>query len=368
MQALRAGDGSTARARFLEIVEAGKADADVWLAVALSEQQLGDHGAAHRAIDHALAMDSKNLRALLIKADCLQKEGQKRAASVYYRTVAGMVPDLNAAPPDVAQEVRRARKASEDHNAAFETFIRDQMAQHPESHRFDEALDLLTGKKQRFIQNPRAFFFPGLPNIQFYPREMFPWIEALEAATDDIQNELHGVMASPEAFAPYIHTHENQPVDESHSLLNDKNWSAHYLWRDGALQEQNAAKCPKTLDAVNAAPLEHIPGRAPMVLFSQLQAGAKIEPHTGFLNTRLICHLPLIAPKGCALRVGNEVREWRKGQAFVFDDSIEHEAWNRADTTRVVLIFAIWRPELSQEERALVSELMQAVDRFDDET
>ncbi|MGH8196396.1 MAG: aspartyl/asparaginyl beta-hydroxylase domain-containing protein [Woeseiaceae bacterium] len=88
------------------------------------------------------------------------------------------------------------------------------------------------------------------------------------------------------------------------------------------------------------------------------------QPHNGFLNSRLICHLPLIVPPGCHFRVGNEERRWERGKAWVFDDTIEHEAWNSSDETRVILIFDIWRPELSDEERNLVTALMQAVDSY----
>ena len=90
----------------------------------------------------------------------------------------------------------------------------------------------------------------------------------------------------------------------------------------------------------------------------------RIPPHHGLLNTRLICHLPLIAPEGCALRVGNETRAWVPGQALVFDDSMEHEAWNLSDRLRVVLLFDIWRPELSLDERELVAAMLAAVDSY----
>jgi aspartyl/asparaginyl beta-hydroxylase (cupin superfamily) len=78
----------------------------------------------------------------------------------------------------------------------------------------------------------------------------------------------------------------------------------------------------------------------------------------------LICHLPLILPGQCALRVGNETREWREGELFIFDDTIEHEAWNSSGELRVVLLFDIWRPELSREERVLVAAMLEAVSRF----
>jgi len=52
-------------------------------------------------------------------------------------------------------------------------------------------------------------------------------------------------------------------------------------------------------------------------------------------------------------------------ELVVFDDSIEHEAWNLSQELRVVLLFDVWRRELSAEERALVAALLTAVSQFD---
>lgn len=147
-------------------------------------------------------------------------------------------------------------------------------------------------------------------------------------------------------------------------MLNDASWSAFFLWKDGAPVPGNAERCPRTLAALADLPLCRIPGRTPSILFSRLTPGARIPPHTGFLNTRLICHLPLIVPPNCYLRVGNEQREWRAGKAWVFDDTIEHEAVNGSDRSRVVLIFDIWRPELTLDERSQVAALLAAIDSF----
>src|SRR6185369_7390651 len=87
-----------------------------------------------------------------------------------------------------------------------------------------------------------------------------------------------------------------------------------------------------------------------------------LPAHHGLVNTRLICHLPLLVPAQCTFRVGNELRDWQKGKAWLFDDTIEHEAWNRSDQTRVILLFDVWRPELAQEERDLVVSLFEAID------
>ena len=78
-------------------------------------------------------------------------------------------------------------------------------------------------------------------------------------------------------------------------------------------------------------------------------------------NTRLVVHLPLIVPPNCSFRVGNETRPWEYGKAFVFDDSIEHEARNDSDDLRAVLIFDVWNPNLPPVERELVAALVNGV-------
>jgi hypothetical protein len=124
-----------------------------------------------------------------------------------------------------------------------------------------------------------------------------------------------------------------------------------YLWKNGSPVPGNAERCPRILHALRNAPLARVPNRSPSILFSLLEPGAHIPPHNGLVNTRLICHLPLVVPGPNRFRVGNEVRPWVEGRAWAFDDTIEHEAWNDSDRTRVILLFDIWRPELTDEER-----------------
>jgi aspartyl/asparaginyl beta-hydroxylase (cupin superfamily) len=145
-------------------------------------------------------------------------------------------------------------------------------------------------------------------------------------------------------------------------MLNNPAWSAYFLWKNGEPVPEHAARCPKTLHALRNAPLAKVPWRSPSILFSLLQPGTRIPPHNGLINTRLICHLPLIVPGKCVFRVGNDQREWAEGKAWAFDDTIEHEAWNDSDRTRVILLFDVWRPELTDEERSLVVSLFEAID------
>ncbi len=63
---------------------------------------------------------------------------------------------------------------------------------------------------------------------------------------------------------------------------------------------------------------------------------------------------------GCRFRVGAETRFWQRGEAFVFDDTIEHEALNPSDQLRIVFIFDVWHPDLSAVERDAVAALIAA--------
>ena len=145
-------------------------------------------------------------------------------------------------------------------------------------------------------------------------------------------------------------------------MLGDPRWGAYYFWQSGAVVEPHAARGQATMAALALAPMPVIAGRSPIALYSLLKPGTHIAPHHGMLNTRLICHLPLIVPEGCALRVGPETRSWVEGQALIFDDSFEHEAWNRGAGTRIVLLFEIWRPEIGEAERAELVHLFESID------
>ena len=112
---------------------------------------------------------------------------------------------------------------------------------------------------------------------------------------------------------------------------------------------------------MDTLPLSAIKGFSPSVLFSKLKPGARIDPHTGLLNCRLICHLPLVVPSGCGLRVGDERRDVLRGAVWAFDDSINHEAWNNSADDRIVLIFDVWHPDRMEQERRDITPLLEAV-------
>ncbi len=357
-------DWKAARESYEALVASEGADAEAHARLAAACFYLDDGAAAHAAADQAIARDGRNLRAVLVKADLLTGEGNLRAANFYNGRVLEIGGNMSGLPAELAQGVARARRARAHVQANMLSLIQDELrtagyserGSHP---RFTLALDVLTGRRQPYFQQPKRFYYPELPNIQFFPREQFPWLDAVEAATDAMLEELEGVLAGQEAFSPYMRQVPNAPRSQD-PLVDSLDWSTCPLLKGGE-ETPAAAQCPRTMAALVDAPLPRIPASSPDVLFSQLKSGAHILPHTGATNTRLICHLPLIAPAGCRFRVGNETRAWEKGKAWVFDDTIDHEAWNDSLQKRVILMFDIWRPELDEEERMLVTTLFEAM-------
>lgn len=325
----------------------------------------GDRAGQEKAVEHVLGLDARNLHALIMKGDLLFERGERQTASKWYSTATRLAASLPDLPEQLAGEIKRIEAVQADLAREYETRIHAQLkaagfGSLDPAGRFSRSLEIILGRAGIYVQQPRFYYFPDLPQIEFYDRLDFDWARALEAETGTIREELQALRAGGDSFQPYLEARSNAPVKD-HPMVGNADWGAFYLWRDGEPVEDNLALFPKTRAALQPVPFAKVEGMSPNVLFSRLRPGAAIPPHNGFVNTRLICHLPLIVPEGCGFRVGSQTRPWVEGELMVFDDSIEHEAWNRSDRERVVLLFEIWRPELSEEERALVAALLAAI-------
>lgn len=318
--------------------------------------------------ERRLLADPHDLRALIAKGDALEALGDNRGAASFYSVALRSAADGRTLPPDLIAELRRAQAATQAQAQRFQTHITDSLHKAGfdaavSSERFALSLDLMAGRKQLYQQQPLFYLFPGLPQIQFQPRPTIPWLAQVEKATADIRAELNALLAEPDLFRPYVEKRADRPNGDTSGMLDNPDWSALFLFKDGVRQPL-ADRCPRTLQALEGLPLCQVPGRTPSILFSKLAPGARIPPHHGLINTRLICHLPLIAPPGSRFRVGNEVREWKEGEAWAFDDTIEHEARNDSGQDRTILIFDVWKPELTEEERDLVSAMFESIDAY----
>lgn len=361
VEALRQGRAADARQRFDAVAQSGRANAQVWLLLATACRAVDDRGAEETALDRLLAAEPQAVRGLLMKGDCRAAAGDDRGTLHFYEIALRIAANQDL-PVDLHPEIRRA----DGWITRFKARVADErekalaargLPRGARSVRFQQSLDILAGTRQIYVQEPTGYYFPGLPQIQFYDTADFEWVPTVEAAADAIKQELLALLAQgTEGFRPYIQTEIDRARVDDNRLRDNDDWSALFLCENGKRSEDVIARCPSSWAALQAAPMPHI-ANSPTAMFSLLRPGARIAPHTGTHNARLICHLPLIVPPGCRFRVGNETREWTEGKVLIFDDSIEHEAWNDGDEDRVVLIFDIWRPELSEQERAEVAAL-----------
>ncbi len=341
----------------------GPDDLAVWLKIAGLERAGGNPRAALNSVYRALAIQPLDFTALLLRASLLHKLGEKEAGEAWGHALA-QKPDGDL-PPQLQAVVAQA----EQHHAAWiehrEAQLKSQMALAEERADQEERLHIdrfrtnVLRKTRPYHSNPTHYAFPGLPEREFHPRRLFPWLAQVEAATDHIAEEFETVMRAERAeLVPYVQLEDHEPMDQWRPLNRNPDWTAIHLLQHGKRMDANASHCPATMRVLGELPQPVIPGASPNAMFSLLAPKTAIPPHVGISNTRLVCHLPLIVPDGCWFRVGAETREWKRGEAFVFDDTIEHEALNPTDQLRVVLIFDIWAPDLSAPEREAVAALI----------
>jgi aspartate beta-hydroxylase len=369
---LLSGNPARARELFEQAVRVDSSNVSLWINLAAALRGLNRHDEEMLALHRVLAIEPTNLRAMLQKASLQELQNDTRAAAVTYRMALQSITPTTPVPAWMNEVLTHARQVVETNNRALESFLeerlttlRAQYAQVP-LRRFDRCLAILAQRERIYQQRPSFLYFPQLAAIEFHERADFPWLDSIEAAMEDIRAELLDVLAEDSAaLEPYVSHGTSRSIEQKwRELHQSRRWSVYYLWRDGIAYPEHLARCPRTAAALEGWPRCEVPGASPNALFSILDAKTRIPPHTGVNNTRLFVHLPLIIPPGCGFRVGGEQREWEPGKAFVFDDTIEHEAWNDSDEPRAVLIFDIWNPDLSAEERAMVSMTVAGVTEF----
>jgi hypothetical protein len=359
--AVQRRDGALAQRLLAELPESEMP----WLLMAQACNLLGKVIDEEAALQRLLLLEPRNLPALILLGESKAKMGDDRAANAFFQAALNQAATTPNVPAAFHPMLNRARDFIGQVQVKFEQHLIDGLKQAglTRDGRVGTAVDMLLGRKQLYLQQPSSFYFPGLPQRQFYERDEFPWLTEIEAAVPEMQAELRAVLADGNDFAPYVEAHADRPL-AANPLMNDPKWGAYYFWRNGEIVPENAARCPVTMQALQHAPMPLIDQRSPIALWSLLKPDTHIQPHHGLLNTRLICHIPLIVPQGCALRVGNETQSWREGEALIFDDSFEHEAWNKSDATRVILLFEIWRPEISLDERAALTAIFETINDY----
>jgi aspartyl/asparaginyl beta-hydroxylase (cupin superfamily) len=364
-----AASGDLSRAQTLLQQAAAEAPEDVQLLLKLAavSRAAGQHRAALAAVHQALAHEPLDFVALMLRASLLDSLGEDSGeawSNALARRPEGDLPAPLAAAVATGEKRRDAWITKRESRMKRNMAAVEEQASEEERDRIGRFRSNVLRRTWPYHSNPTDFHFPGLVEREFHPRRLFPWLDQVEAATAEISEELTAVMASERAeLVPYIQYAEHLPLDQWRPLNMNRDWTAIHLLQNGRRIDSNADHCPRTMKLLEEIDQPEIRGAGPNAMFSLLAPNTPIPPHVGVSNSRLVCHLPLIVPEGCWFRVGGETRFWRPGEAFVFDDTIEHEAINPSDQLRVVFIFDIWHPDLSPVERDAVKALIEAEEK-----
>lgn len=368
---LRSGDAARARELYVRAIALDSNSKVLWFNLAAACRFQGDLQAEEDALNHALAIEPRYVMALLQKGDLNERRGNAKAAAMMYTAALDSIASGAPAPANMGPAINHAHETVRANAQNLEKFLEEETRSVRERYGAaelrgaDACRDVYLRKRQVFTSSPKEMLFPYLPSLEFFEREDFPWLDALEAATEDIAEEAVAALQSHrEEFKPYVDFPPGTPIDQWTPLNHSMDWSVYSLWHDGEPIPLHQAQCPRTSAVLAKLPMCDIPGYAPGAFFSVLKPRTRLPPHTGTTNTRSIVHLPLVIPEGCGFRVGSDVRQWKKGKAWVFDDSIDHEAWNDSDETRIILIFDIWNPLLSEASRDMVRALTIGVGRY----
>jgi len=179
--------------------------------------------------------------------------------------------------------------------------------------------------------------YPGLRSLPTWPSDMFTLADTLQKNYEKIREESDNLARS-------------QFHRESENIGRTGDWRVYLLLEAGRWRDDNLARLPTLARILREDRDVRLAGG--LAYLSRLLPGTEIKPHTGPSNMRLRLHFALQVPTGdCGMRVGGHELRWHAGNCLVFDDYFTHEAWNRTDKERLVLIVDVWHPDLAREER-----------------
>jgi len=341
-------------------------DPTIPLILAAVHRDAGSDEGEVESLAIALAIDPYCWPALLARGQRLERIGKPKSAALVYKNVLRIAPPRAHWPDSYREAMLYAERMARFHTEAIELKLLEALGPAAAgTNRWAEAASIMAGRTRAYHADCNQLTVPRLPAIPFFDRADFPWVPALEAQTDTIRAELIDLLnARRDDFTPYIAYRPGDPVNQWAELNQSTRWSTYKLWAGGERVEENLLACPKTAAALEAVDMASIGGLCPNAMFSALAPHTEIPPHHGETNARLVVHLPLIVPENCSYRVGFEQRSWREGEVLIFDDTIEHTARNDSDHLRVVLIFDVWNPLLSTEERAIVQTMTRTMREF----
>ncbi|GDX84811.1 hypothetical protein LBMAG43_08530 [Methylococcaceae bacterium] len=190
------------------------------------------------------------------------------------------------------------------------------------------------------MQKPNVLpIFPGLNYQAVHDKANYPWAAQLENAFTTIRDEILNIPAEC-GFLGY-----------EGGLAAENMWSVIPMYYMGTPIHDFQQYCPKTVEIVKNLPNQCFDYPWGDCLFSRQAGGSHLIAHCSVDSFRLRAHLGIDIPEDCEMRVKDHFLQWKDGEVCIFEDSFEHEVWNRSDKPRTVLIIDFWHPDLTEIEK-----------------
>ncbi|MFT6408593.1 MAG: tetratricopeptide (TPR) repeat protein [Arenicella sp.] len=369
-QAFSAGQAKQGLSLLRQYNSSNNSNAASWHRQAIIEEQIGDSSAAGNAHYRCIEIVPNNALAYLYAGYWLQQKNQQQvAAAALYSLAHDLDPSILTLwqQVDVSKPTQlRSRQAnklmrqvlSEHHRAVCSGFANAERIEKADWLRTTDRTISFGAENYA----PELFFIPGLTTKPFYPAKEFVWAEQLNHNCNKIKKELKQAMQQQlalDSLRPYLNENFASHTNLA-ELANSNNWLAIDLFKNGELNTDIAPLFSETLATLDGLPIYRLDENPFEVFFSFLKPSQSIAPHFGQSNHALTVHLPLEIPADCYLKVGTEERSWQQDEVLIFDDSFLHSAHNNSQQTRVVLIFSIWHPDLSKDEKEAVRQSFKA--------
>lgn len=155
----------------------------------------------------------------------------------------------------------------------------------------------------------------------------------------------------------------NIPADDGVGFKSTDSgeWNVFYMYLHNMSFDKNLEKVPKTKELLNS----NTPRQYYHAFYSAANPNTHIMKHSGPTNKKLRIHLPICGVEKSRMRVGETIINQEEGKAYAFDDSFEHEAWHDGPNTRILLIFDIWHPDLTDSEVKFFTLLQKAKMKYE---
>ncbi len=330
----------------------------------LSYIALKQYTMAMNHINRLLQIESQNIEYLLLKAEVEVALGNFDTALEVYREISNLDSKFFNFNMGIKDKIIQQHTTNAKNLCKRKAFDMVSVCKGI-SQRLDLAIDGFFGltklAQNHELQHPSFFCLPQLPAKTFYTLDDLPELEsiirALQNNIDEIKNIIN--IHKSQSYLDTIPTKNN----EKEWLELAKKWDSIHLIKGGKVVSEIKKEL---LNTFQNHLLADCPPHAPEVFLSTLQPGAKIPPHYGLSNIKLTVHLPILVDKESFIKVGDDIKNWVDNDFLVFDDSFIHLAENHSKEPRTVLIFDIWHPDLSFEEKEGIKSFMNLYQKWND--